>query len=300
MPKYNDIAAFHEKLAASKRILAVCGAGLSAASGLPTFRGAGGLWRNHKATALATPEAFARDPGLVWLFYAYRRHMALSVKPNPGHYALAALARKNKDFLCLSQNVDNLHPRAGHPPSQLHLLHGSLFNIKCFNKTCGWIQHGNYDDPFCPALAAAAQDAGVELLLDPKKELAKIPESELPRCPRCKTGLRRPGVVWFSESLDGAMLDEIDKWIDDQKEKVVDMVLVIGTSAVVYPAAGYAEAARSEGTSVVTINLDAELPRNLEDLKKGDFAFAGDAAVLLPKLLRPNHSCGIRPHKICI
>ncbi|KAK7756252.1 hypothetical protein SLS62_001846 [Diatrype stigma] len=88
------------------RILALCGAGLSAASGLPTFRGAGGLWRNHDPTSLATPDAFAADPGLVWLFYAWRRHMALRARPNRAHYALAALAKANPDFLCLSQNVD--------------------------------------------------------------------------------------------------------------------------------------------------------------------------------------------------
>lgn len=105
---YNDIAAFHKVLLSSRRILALCGAGLSAASGLPTFRGAGGLWRNHSAVELATPESFRKDPGLVWLFYAYRRHMALRAKPNPGHYALAALANKNRDFLCLTQNVDGM------------------------------------------------------------------------------------------------------------------------------------------------------------------------------------------------
>ncbi len=104
---YNDIAAFHAKLASSRRILALCGAGLSAASGLPTFRGDGGLWRSYEPTTLATPEAFDIDPGFVWLFYAYRRHMALRAKPNAGHYALAALARKNADFLCISQNVDS-------------------------------------------------------------------------------------------------------------------------------------------------------------------------------------------------
>jgi NAD-dependent deacetylase sirtuin 5 len=97
---------FQEHLSKSTRILALLGAGLSASSGLPTFRGAGGLWRTHEATQLATPEAFARDPGLVWQFYSYRRHMALKAKPNPAHYALAELARKREGFITLSQNVD--------------------------------------------------------------------------------------------------------------------------------------------------------------------------------------------------
>lgn len=107
MAPHNDVEAFHEVLKSSKRVLALCGAGLSASSGLPTFRGAGGLWRNHDATRLATMRAFKTDPGLVWLFYGYRRHLCLQADPNPGHYALAALARENKDFICLTQNVDS-------------------------------------------------------------------------------------------------------------------------------------------------------------------------------------------------
>jgi hypothetical protein len=103
---HNDLNRFHRLLRTSPRIVAVCGAGLSASSGLPTFRGAGGLWRNHKATQLASPRAFKRDPGLVWLFYAYRRHMSMKAEPNAGHRALAALAKKYADFLCVSQNVD--------------------------------------------------------------------------------------------------------------------------------------------------------------------------------------------------
>lgn len=101
-----DLASFQAHLNNSTRILALLGAGLSASSGLPTFRGAGGLWRTHDAVQLATPSAFQRDPGLVWQFYSYRRHMALKARPNPAHYALAELARKKKGFITLSQNVD--------------------------------------------------------------------------------------------------------------------------------------------------------------------------------------------------
>ena len=106
MAPHNDIEAFHEVLRSSRRILALCGAGLSASSGLPTFRGPGGYWRNHDATKLATLRAFRTDPGLVWLFYGYRRHMSSTAQPNNGHKALAALAKENTDFLCLTQNVD--------------------------------------------------------------------------------------------------------------------------------------------------------------------------------------------------
>lgn len=101
-----SVEEFQKLLQSSNRILALCGAGLSVASGLPTFRGTGGLWRNHEPTSLATPDAFRKDPALVWLFYAWRRHMALKAQPNAGHAALAQLAKKKDNFLCLTQNVD--------------------------------------------------------------------------------------------------------------------------------------------------------------------------------------------------
>lgn len=104
--KPKDLESFQKQLRYSDRVLALCGAGLSAASGLPTFRGVGGLWRSYDAVSLATPQAFAENPGLVWQFYSYRRHMALQAQPNPAHYALAKLARQKKRFLTLSQNVD--------------------------------------------------------------------------------------------------------------------------------------------------------------------------------------------------
>jgi hypothetical protein len=103
-----DLQSFSEYLQGCTHIMALLGAGLSASSGLPTFRGAGGLWRSHEATSLATPGAFSRNPGLVWQFYSYRRHMALNAKPNRAHYALAELARRNKNFITLSQNVDGI------------------------------------------------------------------------------------------------------------------------------------------------------------------------------------------------
>jgi NAD-dependent SIR2 family protein deacetylase len=110
----SDVEEFGRVLKSSKRVLALCGAGLSAASGLDTFRGAGGMWRNHQATTLATPTAFRADPGLVWLFYSYRRHKALQAKPNAGHVALVKLAEKMPDFITLTQNVDGKYfPQQG-------------------------------------------------------------------------------------------------------------------------------------------------------------------------------------------
>lgn len=123
----SDVSEFHEVLKSSKRIMALCGAGLSAASGLGTFRGAGGMWRNHQATSLATPEAFERDPGLVWLFYSYRRHKALQAKPNAGHYALTELSKKMPDFITLTQNVDG---------KGFLILNGSIMD----HVMCTWIK----------------------------------------------------------------------------------------------------------------------------------------------------------------
>ena len=114
----------------------------------------------------------------------------------------------------------DLSQRANHPTDQLRTLHGSLFDIKCSNTSCNWIQHGNYDDPFCPPLAPASVDVppGETLpLLDPYHRIKHIPEEDIPKCPKCKTGLQRPGVVWFGESLDQGMMDGVDSWINEGK-----------------------------------------------------------------------------------
>lgn len=218
--------------------------------------------------------------------------MALQVKPNAGHFALAELAKKKPNFLCLTQNVDNLSPRAGHPPSQLRTLHGSLFTLKCSSRGCDYVEHNNTADPLCPSLAPASVDppdpsqpAKIPLV-DPSHPLPTILPSQLPQCPRCqefgRSSFLRPGVVWFGESLDQQMLSEIDDWID---EGPIDIVLVVGTSSVVYPAAGYAERARTKGvTSVVTVNKEVEkrMWRRLEDL-----AFQGGAEEWLGRMLEP-------------
>ena len=203
-----DITSFHDALKDSKRVLALCSAGLSASSGLPTFRGAGGLWRTHDSVSLATPGAFAADPGLVWQFYGYRRHMALQVQPNPAHYALAELARRMPGFQCLTQNVDGLSQRAEHPPAQLQLLHGTLFDLICANKhTCRY-RRADFTDPVTPALAVPtsgadpttneARQVGQDLdISDINVPLPSLTREDLPQCPRCKKNLLRPGVVWF-------------------------------------------------------------------------------------------------------
>lgn len=291
----SDVSKFHEVLTSSKRIMALCGAGLSAASGLGTFRGAGGMWRNHRATSLATPEAFEKDPGLVWLFYSYRRHKALQAKPNAGHYALTELSKKLPDFITLTQNVDGLSQRAEHPREQLKLLHGSVFDIKCFS--CDRIELNNYDDPFHPLLAIESEEddrlvpaentvRATAAYMDPNVNTTTINPDDLPHCPKCKTGLLRPGVVWFGEALPEDTLGEIDEWIKQDK---IDLILVIGTTATVWPAAGYVEEAKRKGARVAVINmdgLDGELGA-ASNLRNGDFLFQGDAAKILPEILKP-------------
>ncbi|CAK7266950.1 hypothetical protein SEPCBS119000_002289 [Sporothrix epigloea] len=308
MPDRNAVAAFQELLCRiahgsdaaaatgrSPRIMALCGAGLSAASGLATFRGStAALWHTHDPMTLATPEAFAADPGLVWRFYAYRRHSALAAKPNAGHYALAALARSlpHNSFLCLTQNVDGLSARAGHPRESLRALHGSLFDMRCVGSSrkghscCNYAVEDNFTEPLVPALATASEgvDETAAMTANGKPlPLPHIPVNELPQCPNCKS-LLRPGVVWFGEALDGRMLQSVDQWVAAGK---VDLMLVIGTSAKVYPAAGYIEAARRAGAVVVVVNAEAESQQGLAALRPTDFAFEGSAADLLPVLLEP-------------
>ncbi|KAK0388417.1 hypothetical protein NLU13_4661 [Sarocladium strictum] len=162
------VADFHQALKKSKTIIALLGAGLSASSGLPTFRSTGGLWQNQDVMQVASPIGFRHDPGMVWQFYSYRRREALRVDPNPAHYALAELARRVPGFVTLSQNVDNLSPRAGHPPGQLKLLHGSLFDLRCSDVDgCGYFEAGNLDDPLTPALDPSQNEAEKMGHIDP-------------------------------------------------------------------------------------------------------------------------------------
>jgi len=185
---------FTTHLLSSNRILALLGAGLSASSGLPTFRGAGGIWRANDATSLATPEAFHANPSLVWQFYSYRRHQALKAQPNAAHYALAELARKkpNDEFLTISQNVDGLSQRAGHKRGQggLELLHGSLFETRCTGFECDFVDEEDLRDPIVEALRL--EDGG-EDISSAEVPLKEVGVNELPHCPKCHEELLRPG-----------------------------------------------------------------------------------------------------------
>lgn len=182
-----------------------------------------------------------------------------------------------------TDNHTGLSSRAGHPTDRLRLLHGSILDLKCFDE-CGYVERDNLSDPLCPALEAASavntppDKSGKLPLLDPKVPVPKIDVKDLPHCPKCKTGLLRPGVVWFGEALDGEMLNATDEWISSAP---VDIMLVVGTAAVVYPAAGYTQKAKRKGAIVAVINPDKGA---CAGLGSKDFFFQGDAAEILPKL----------------
>ncbi|KAM3065184.1 hypothetical protein ACMFMF_011313 [Clarireedia jacksonii] len=296
----NDVTSFKEFLSSSKRVLALCGAGLGASSGLDTFRGQGGMWRNYRAESLATRQAFEQDPGLVWLFYSYRRHKALGAKPNKGHFALAELARRMKNdeedeegFVCLTQNVDGLAQRANHPEGSLKLLHGCIYDIKCSSALCDYREPNNFNDPYHPSLAITdADDSRLAPVanemqariasLDPNRHATTIPSSQLPHCPKCETNLLRPDIVWFGESLPEDTLNEVDAWIEKDK---VDLMLVVGTTAMVYPAAGYVNIARKAGARIAVINIDGAGLGSAGGLRKEDWLFVGDAGEILGEIL---------------
>ena len=285
-----DLDSFHKHLQSSTRILALLGAGLSASSGLPTFRGAGGIWRTHDSMSLATPEAFAANPSLVWQFYSYRRHMALTAQPNRAHHALAALANEKPHFMTLSQNVDGLSQRAGHPRDKLQLLHGTLFEVKCTNFYCAHSEE-NFVDPIVPALAIprdasdpTTNEAREHDISDENVHLENVPTHALPICPSCKSGLLRPGVVWFGERLPTRVLNAVERFIEESER--IDLILVVGTSAKVYPAADYVNQARDKGARVAVINMD-RTDAYAQGLYDEDWFFHGDAAEIVPLLLEP-------------
>ncbi|MBN2366494.1 MAG: NAD-dependent deacylase, partial [Calditrichaeota bacterium] len=185
------------RLELAETVSVLTGAGISAASGVPTFRGEGGLWKNYRPEELATPHAFQRDPVLVWEWYSWRRDLIRNVKPNEAHFALAAMEKIIPNFVIITQNVDNLHQDAGN--KNVIELHGNIMRNKCFN--CG------------------------------RKLEAEIDLHNLPRCPDCH-GLIRPDVVWFGESLPMRAIQDAHSCA--QRSEVF---LIIGTSGVVEPAA---------------------------------------------------------------
>ena len=186
---------------------------------MPTFRGAGGLWKNFTPEALATPQAFARDPTLVWEWYDWRRQMIARCEPNAAHHVLASWSGRFSKFTLITQNVDGLHERAG--AHDVVRLHGSIWEVLCWRG--------------CTASPPRWRDD-------------TVPYPEIPpRCTYCGD-LIRPGVVWFGEPLDADVIDRAHEAAD------CDVFITIGTSALVYPAAGLIDLARRRGAYTVEIN----------------------------------------------
>ncbi len=216
-----------ERLARAQSLAVLTGAGVSAESGVPTFRGTGGFWQNHRPEELATPQAFARDPALVWRWYQWRRRLIADCRPKGGHRALARLEKLSPTFYLITQNVDGLHQRAGsRNPLEVH---GNIWRVSCTK--CGQ----GYEEP----------------------------SLDLPGLPACRMcgGLLRPAVVWFGESLDQALLSKA--WAAATGCQVM---LVAGTSAVVQPAASLALAAKQAGAYVIEVNLEATANTGQMDL----------------------------------
>lgn len=239
----------------AERLCVLTGAGVSAESGVPTFRGPQGLWKSHAPEELATPQAFRRDPCLVWEWYEWRREKIRACRPNRGHEVLARLALGPRKVRIITQNVDGLHEEAarhvagaGDPTPALPLeLHGSIFKVRCTS---------------CSYSARRREPVG---FASPK---------DLPRCPVC-TALLRPAVVWFGENLDSEVLNKAFRWC-----RAAQVCLVVGTSAVVHPAASLPLATLQAGGAVVEVNPTAT---PLSDVSR--VSLRGPSAEILPKVL---------------
>lgn len=236
-------------LAAAARVVVFTGAGVSAESGIPTFRGAGGLWRQFRPEQLATPEAFRDDPATVWAWYRWRRGVVAGCVPNAAHVALAAWMRRRDGVTLVTQNVDDLHERAG--TSDLIKLHGSLFTDRC--SRCAY----RADDRGTGAPGHREDDTDA-----------------LPTCPECGA-LLRPGVVWFGEMLPPAALATAF-----QQARAAEACLVIGTTGAVYPAAAIVHEARESGATVIVVD-----PGETDYDAVADIRLTGPAGELVPPLL---------------
>lgn len=230
-----------KKLALAKSVAVLTGAGISAESGVPTFRGKDGLWKQYRATDLATPEAFAQDPRLVWEFYNWRREVLAPLKPNPGHFALVELEKRIPRFSLITQNIDGFHHTAG--SQNVVELHGNIWRMRCTG--CGTV-----------------------------KEDRTVPLPELPACSACGA-LLRPDVVWFGEMLDPTILEAAYEALQYSQ-----VMMVVGTSGIVQPAASMGMNAKRQGAFVVEINLEATPYTGVYDLN-----IQGKSGETLPLLL---------------
>jgi NAD-dependent protein deacetylase/lipoamidase len=235
------LAEVGEWIRQARRIVVLTGAGISRESGVPVFRGPGGLWRNFRPEELATPEAFARDAKLVWEWYDWRRSVIARAEPNRAHQALVELERAKAEFRLITQNVDGLHERAG--SRRVIRLHGDIWTLRC--TACG------------------------------REETNRaVPLEPLP--PRCGCGgVMRPGVVWFGEALPQEALEQAF-----EAARRAEVFLVVGTSAVVHPAAALPGVARQAGARVIEVN-----PEATELSAAAEISLRGPAGEILPEMV---------------
>ena len=234
------IAAVAEAAGSARHVCVLTGAGISAESGVPTFREAQtGLWEQYDPADLATPEAFLRDPELIWRWYRWRRELVAAAEPNPGHLALASLAELVPRLTLVTQNVDGLHQRAGSP--DVIEFHGNLFEDRCFVEGC---------------------------------TVEADHETAVPLCPACGAQIR-PGVVWFGEAIPERALNA-----SLAAAAECDLYLSIGTSSLVYPAAGLVEIALRNEATVVEIN-----PNPTMQASAFSYSIAATAGSALPKII---------------
>jgi len=263
---------FAELMLEARNIVVLTGAGISAESGIPTFRGKGGLWRQFRAQDLATVESFRKNPSLVWEFYHYRRELVSRCSPNQGHFSLASLEQKlkseGKNMSLITQNIDRLHQAAG--STNVIEMHGSLWLVKSVHEETFLEAPGrvweNRDCPICPALQRKGDSSAL------MQKTIPISTEELPHY---NGDLLRPAVVWFGENLDPVVL----KKCFDSLE-VCDLFIVIGTSSQVYPAAMFAPFLAEKGIPVVEVNLELTSSSKLCDI-----SFQGKAGEILPSIL---------------
>lgn len=237
------VAELARRITPKSRITVMTGAGVSAASGVPTFRGPGGLWRDYRPEQLATAEAFRRDPRLVWEWYNWRREIVSKCAPNAAHKVLAAWSRRYPGFRLITQNVDGLHERAG--AKNVVRFHGSIWEVSCWNR--------------CPSSPRRWRDDTVPYPIIP------------PVCSYCG-GLIRPGIVWFGEGIDPEVMEAA---ADATR---CDLFITAGTSAVVHPAAGLVYNAKENGAYTVEINPDTTPASEAVDL-----VIRGGAETALPQ-----------------
>ncbi|HOE16941.1 MAG TPA: NAD-dependent deacylase [Syntrophorhabdaceae bacterium] len=231
----NEMERAIERLRTTKSLLVITGAGISAESGIPTFRGDDGLWQNYRAEELATPWAFERDPVTVWKWYDWRRGIIGKAEPNPGHHAIKRLEEMFPGLFLITQNVDGLHGRTG--IKNIIEIHGNLWRVRC------------------------SRDGRTSMLMD-------VPLKSIP--PRCECGeLLRPDVVWFGESILSDVLQ-----MSYNAMSLCDTLMVVGTSGVVYPVASFPENVKGNGGFVIEVNLEPTPITNVADVslfgKSGD------------------------------